>query len=211
MDCSRVLISAVWKTKSSVHKRFDDFYYPDTQTLPEHFSLHVQAHNTVLSNDTPFSERDSLIHCGRYSAAIDAWARQYPTIAVQTFQNLQDAIQITDNNRDRLATTAATNGYGVAAAARSISVSLPPSENALLLEQFAAMAERIDAWETKTNPPVQPKRILRQSIAIRMDSVPIPVRNVITPGLRTMSKQQRETPWMELRRSAELIKIDGAG
>ena len=147
-----------------VHKRLDDFYYPDTQTLPEHFSMHVQAHNTALANDTPFSERDkvaklrgSLIHCGLYSAAIDAWARQYPTIAVQTFQNLQDAIQIADNNRDRLA-TAATNGYGVAAAARSISVSLPPSDNALLLEQFAAMAARIDAWETKTNPPVQPKK-----------------------------------------------------
>ena len=112
----------------------DDFYYPDTQTLPEHFSLHVQAHNTALSNVTPFSERDkvaklrgSLIHCGLYSAAIDAWARQYPTIAVQTFQNLQDAIQIADNNnRDRLA-TAATNGYGVAAAARSIPVSVPPA------------------------------------------------------------------------------------
>ena len=96
-----------------VHKRLDDFYYPDTQTLPEHFSMHVQAHNTALSNDTPFSERDkvaklrgSLIHCGLYSAAIDAWARQYPTIAVQTFQNLQDAIQIADNNWDRLAKAA---------------------------------------------------------------------------------------------------------
>ena len=32
-----------------VHKRLDDFYYPDTQTLPEHFSLHVQAHNTGWS------------------------------------------------------------------------------------------------------------------------------------------------------------------
>ena len=36
--------------------------------------------------------------------------------AVQTFQILQDAIQIADNNRDCLA-IAATNGYGVAAAA----------------------------------------------------------------------------------------------
>ena len=62
-----------------------------------------------------------------------------------------------DNNRDRLA-TAATNGYGVAAAARSVSVALPTSDNSLLLEQFAAMAARIDAWETKTNPPVQPKK-----------------------------------------------------
>ena len=74
------------------------------------------------------------------------------TIAVhQTIQNFKDAIQIADNNRDRLA-TAATNGYGVAAAAR------PPSDNSLLLEQFAAMAARIDAWESKTNPPVHPKK-----------------------------------------------------
>ena len=171
-----------------VHKRLDDFYYPDTQTLPEHFSLHVQAHNTALSNDKPFSERDkvaklrgSLLHCGLYLAAIDAWARQFPTIAVQTFQNLQDTIQIADNNRDRLA-TAATNGYGVAAAACSISVSLPHSDNSLLLEQFAAMAARIDA-----SPLSNPKRIRRNSIAIRMDSVLILARNVAPPGLLTMS------------------------
>ena len=43
-----------------VHKRLDDFYYPDTQTLLEHFSLHVQAHNTALLNDMPFSERDKV-------------------------------------------------------------------------------------------------------------------------------------------------------
>jgi len=37
------------------------------------------------------------------------------TIAVQTFQNLQDVIQIANNNHDRLA-TAVTSGYGVAVA-----------------------------------------------------------------------------------------------
>ena len=198
-----------------VHKRLDYFYYPDTQTLPEHFSLHVQAHNTALSNDTPFSERDkvaklrSLIHCGLYSAAIDAWwARQYPTIAVQTFQNLQDAIQkIADNNRDRLA-TAVTNGYGVAAVARPISVvSLPSSDNSLLLEQFAQCLGNKNKNKNLSNP----KRIRRTSIAMLMDSVPILVRNAVPPGLLTMSRQQRETPWVELRRSAEQNEIDGAG
>jgi hypothetical protein len=201
-----------------VHKRLDYFYYPDTQTLPEHFSLHVQAHNTALSNDThvtPFSERDkvaklrgSLIHCGLYSAAIDAWTRQYPTmIAVQTFQNLQDAIQIADNNRDRLA-TAVTNGYGVAAVARPISVvSLPSSDNSLLLEQFAQCLGNKNKNKNLSNP----KRIRRTSIAMLMDSVPILVRNVAPPGLLTMSRQQRETPWVELRRSAEQNEIDGAG
>ena len=62
-----------------VYKRLDDFYNPDTQNLPEHFAMHVQARNTALANDTPFSERDkvaklrgSLLPCGLYPAAIDA-------------------------------------------------------------------------------------------------------------------------------------------
>ena len=94
-----------------VNKSLDAYYFPETQSLPEHFGFHVQAHNTALANNAPFSERDkvaklrdSLLPCGLYPLAIDAWARQYPTIALQTFQNLQDAIHISDINRDRLAT-----------------------------------------------------------------------------------------------------------
>jgi hypothetical protein len=124
----------------------------------------VKAHNTALANNSPFSEREkvaklrgSLIPCGIYPAAIDAWAREFPTITVQTFQNLQDAIQLAENNRDRLA-TAATSGYGVAAAVRSVSAPIAPTDTSLLLAQFAAMAARLDAWETKTNSSLPPKK-----------------------------------------------------
>ena len=113
-------------------KSLDEYYSPDSHSLSEHFATHVKAHNTALANNSPFSERDkvaklrgSLIPCGIYPAAIDAWAREFPTITVQTFQNLQDAIQLAENNRDRLA-TAATSGYGVAAAVRSVSVPIAP-------------------------------------------------------------------------------------
>ncbi len=147
-----------------VFKRLDEYYSPDTHSLAEHFATHVQAHNTAMANNSPFPEREkvaklrgSLIPCGLYPAAIDAWAREFPTIAVQTFQNLQDAIQLAENNRDRLA-TAATSGYGVAAAVRSVSVPIAPTDTSILLAQFAAMAARLDAWETKTNSSLPSKK-----------------------------------------------------
>ena len=148
-----------------VNKSLDAYYFPETQSLPEHFGFHVQAHNTALANNAPFSERDkvaklrdSLLPCGLYPLAIDAWARQYPTIALQTFQNLQDAIQISDNNRDRLA-TAQTHGYGVAASVVPVPTAVPPSDTSLLIAQFAAMAARMEAWESKAAvPALQPKK-----------------------------------------------------
>ncbi len=144
-----------------VNKSLDAYYFPGTQSLPaEHFGFHVvQAHNTALANNAPFSKRhkvaklrDSLLPCGLYPLAIDAWARQYPTIALQTFQNLQDAIQISDNNQDLLA-TAQTHGYGVAASVLSVPAAVPPSDTSLLLAQFAAMAARMEAWESKAAVP----------------------------------------------------------
>ena len=124
----------------------------------------MQAHNTALANNAPFSERDkvaklrsSILPSGLYHLAIDAWAREFPTIALQTFQNLQDAIQIADNNRDRLA-TAMTHGYGVAAAVRAVPTPVPITDSSLLLAQFAAMAARIEAWEAKSALPPQSKK-----------------------------------------------------
>ena len=76
---------------------------------------------------------------------------------MQTFQNLQDAIQLAENNRDRLA-TAATSGYGVAATVRPVSIPTAPTDTSLLLAQFAAMAARLDAWETNTNSSLPPKK-----------------------------------------------------
>ena len=43
-----------------VNKSLDAFYFPETQSLPEHFGFHVQAHNTALANNAPFSERDKV-------------------------------------------------------------------------------------------------------------------------------------------------------
>ena len=147
-----------------INKSLDDFYFPETQSLPEHFGKHVQAHNTALANNAPFSERDkvaklrdSLLSCDLYPLAIDAWAREFPSIALQTFQNLQDAIQVADNNRDRLS-TAMTHGYGVAAAVRAVPTPAPITDASLLLAQFAAMAARIEAWEAKTALPPQTKK-----------------------------------------------------
>ena len=64
-----------------VNKSLDAYYFPETQSLPEHFGFHVQAHNTALANNAPFSERDkvaklrdSLLPCGLYPLAIDAWS-----------------------------------------------------------------------------------------------------------------------------------------
>ena len=147
-----------------INKSLDDFYLPETQSLPEHFGKHVQAHNTALANNAPFSERNkvaklrgSILPSGLYHIAIDAWAREFPTIALQTFQNLQDVIQIADNNRDRLA-TAMTHGYGVAAAVRAVPPPVSIPDSSLLLAQFAAIAARIEAWEAKTTPPLQPTK-----------------------------------------------------
>ena len=78
-----------------INKNSDDFYFPETQSLPEHFGNHVQAHNTALANNVPFFERDkvaklrsNILPSGIYHLAIDAWAREFPTIALQTLQNL---------------------------------------------------------------------------------------------------------------------------
>jgi hypothetical protein len=107
-----------------INKSLDDFNFPETQSLPEHFGNHMQAHNKYsVGEQHPFLERDkvanklrsSILPSGLYHLVIDAWAREFPTtIALQTFQNLQDAIQIADNNRDRL-----THGYNVAACSSS--------------------------------------------------------------------------------------------
>ena len=82
-----------------INKSLDDFNFPETQSLPEHFGKHVQAQNTALTNNAPFSERDkiaklrsSILPSGLYHLAIDAWAWEFPMIALQTFQNLQDAV-----------------------------------------------------------------------------------------------------------------------
>ena len=118
--------------------------------MPEHFANHLAAHNTAIANNSPFNERDkvaklrnSLLPCGLYHLAVDAWTREFPTLALQTFENLRTAVQIADNNRDRLA-TASTFGYGVAAAVRPALASGHPPEFALILEQFAALAARTD-------------------------------------------------------------------
>ena len=162
-----------------VNKNLGAYYFPETQLLPEHFGFHVQAHNTALTNNAPFPERDkvaklrdSLLPCGLYPLAIDAWARQYQTIALQTFQNLQDTIQISDNNRDRLA-TAQTHRYGVAASVLSIPAAVPPSDTSLLLTQFAAMTARMEARESKAAVPA-----LQPTTAILTGSVLTPARTV---------------------------------
>ena len=148
---------------AEITRGLDHLYSPETQTLPEHFANHLAAHNTAIANNSPFNERDkvaklrnSLLPCGLYHLAIDAWAREFPTIALQTFENLRVAVQIADNNRDRLA-TASTFGYGAAAAVRPALASGPPPEFALILEQFAALAARIDNSDAKAPPPPSKK------------------------------------------------------
>lgn len=140
----------------------DISFSPDILTLPEHFANHLNAHNTAIANNSAFNEREkvsklrsSLIPCGLYHLAIDAWAREFPTIGLQTFANLRSAIQIADNNRDRLA-TASNFGYGSAAAATAAPApAAHSSEYTLLLQQFAALAARIDKAEAKdsSRPP----------------------------------------------------------
>ena len=148
---------------AEITRGLDQFFSPETQSLPEHFANHLTAHNTAIANDSPFNERDkvaklrsSLLPCGLYHLAIDAWAREFPTIGLQTFENLRTAVQIADNNRDRLA-TAAVFGYGVAAAVRPAPTTMPSPEYAHILEQFAALAARIDNSEAKLPPPPSKK------------------------------------------------------
>ena len=148
---------------ADITRELDNFYSPETQTLPAHFANHLTAHSTAIANNSPFSERDkvaklrsSLVPCGLYHLAIDAWAREFPTIGLQTFANLRTAIQIADNNRDRLA-TASTLGYGAAAAVRPAPAALPSADTVLLLEHFAALAARIDKVEAKVIQPAVSK------------------------------------------------------
>ena len=148
---------------AEITRGLDHYFFPETQSLPEHFAHHLTAHNTAIANDTPFNERDkvaklhsSLLPCGLYHLAIDAWARDFPTIGLQTFENLRTAVQIADNNRDRLA-TASAYGYGVAAAVRPAPATVHAPEYALILEQFAALAARIDNSEAKLPPPQSKK------------------------------------------------------
>ena len=170
---------------AEITRGLDHFYSPETQSLPEHFANHLTAHNTAVANDTPFNERDkvaklrsSLFPCGLYHLAIDAWAREFPTIGLQTFENLRTAIQIADNNRDRLATASAF-GYGVAAAVRPALTPVPTPEYALILEQLAALAARIDKSESKAQSS-QPKK----------DAAPY----CYTHGLCAHSSKECQTP-----------------
>jgi hypothetical protein len=149
---------------AEITRGLDHFYSPETQSLPEHFANHLTAHNTAVANDTPFNERDkvaklrsSLLPCGLYHLAIDAWAREFPTIGLQTFENLRMTIQIADNNRDCLATASAF-GYGVAAAVRPAPTPVPTPEYAPILEQFAALAARIDKKTDSKSQSSQPKK-----------------------------------------------------
>ena len=144
--------------------------------------------------------RNSILPSGLYHLAIDAWAREFPSIALQTFQNLQDAIQVADNNRDRLA-TAMSHGYGVAAAVRAVPTPAPITDSSLLLAQFAAMAARIEAWEAKTALPPQPKNKI--SIVTLMGSVLTQAKTAAPPDQITMRRQQQETPpWVVQMRHA---------
>ena len=147
-------------------KSLDVFYDETRTTISEHFALHINAHNLALANNVTLSERDkvaklraSLQPSGLFTSAIEAWARVYPTIALQTFDNLQDAIQIADDNRDRLATTAAYGYSGSSAAAAVIasngsSVSLP-SETSQLIAQVAQLIAAMTSVPT-VSPVAQP-------------------------------------------------------
>ena len=131
-------------------KTLEVYYMPETQSFSAHLAIHINAHNIAIANGEPFSERDkvaklraSLLPCGLFNSTIEAWAREFPTIALQTFANLQHAAQIAENNRDRLA-TASAYGYGTAAAAVAqpplpVGVTLAPTtDTAQLIAQVVA-------------------------------------------------------------------------
>ena len=80
-------------------KSLDEFFFPDSMTLSAHCARHISAHNLALRNNEPFREHQkvtllkrSLLSCNIYTTALEAWARDFPTIAQQTFENLHNAV-----------------------------------------------------------------------------------------------------------------------
>ena len=136
----------------------------------------MQAHNTASSNDIPFSERDKVVPCG--PLGYRCMGAKISTIAVQTFQNLQDVIQIANNNHDRLA-TAVTSGYGVAVAVWLV---LPPSHPSLLLAQFADMAARMVPGRQRQNPLFNPKLFLQEQYCYTYGLCAYSSKDCRTPG-----------------------------
>ena len=147
------------------------------------------------------SSATKLSHVG--PSAIDVWARKFSTIAVQTFQNLQDVIQIANNNHDRLA-TAVTSGYGVI----SFTTFTPISSS----RTNCGYGGTDGCLGDKDKPPCSTQKYFcRNNIAILMACVRILGRIVAPPGQLTMFKQLQKTQWGEQQRSAEQSELDGAG
>ena len=121
-------------------KKLEVYYMSETQTFSAPLAIHINAHNIAIANGEPFSEHDkvaklrgSLLPCGLFNSTIEAWTREFPTIALQTFANLQHATQI-----------ASAYGYGTAAAALTqppppVWVTLAPTtDTAQLIAQVVA-------------------------------------------------------------------------
>ena len=68
---------------ADITRGLDSFYSPETQTLPEHFANHLNAHNIpFIEREKVAKLRSSLLPCGLNHLAIDAWAREFPTIGL---------------------------------------------------------------------------------------------------------------------------------
>lgn len=145
-------------------KSLDVYFLPEAMTLSAHCAKHIAAHNLALTNNEPFREHQkvtlfkrSLLPCNLYTTALEAWAREFPTIAQQTFENLQNAMQRADDYRETHSTVA-NLGYGTAAAALQSSSAVPVVD-ADYIAQLVAAAVTAQLKPTAPAPaaPTRPK------------------------------------------------------
>jgi len=86
-------------------------------SFTEHIAKHKQVHNTLKNNNEILTEsikverfRSSLLDSAIFNEALSAYNRQYPTVILQTFENVCASMQIEIDNRD-LVGTVSSNGY----------------------------------------------------------------------------------------------------
>ena len=94
-------------------------YHPD-RPIREHTSTHQELHAIAQANGNPISDAQqvdflitSLRPCGLFNGRIDHWVIAFPTVALQRFQDLADALHLYADNRTPDLTTSSA-GYSAA-------------------------------------------------------------------------------------------------
>ena len=109
-------------------------FFSPPANMPAHLLMHVNAHYFATCNGQPYSVaakiqllRASIAGCGLFSTALHIWDAAHPTVALQTWDSLAQAI--THAAASLAASSAASQGFALSAtSAAAVPVNSPMDE-----------------------------------------------------------------------------------